>query len=222
MLKVGKGKHQKNSKGSTPVVSEAAVQEAPKLARRRLNQKSTIKLGRTIAEVREHPESASERLEARRKGNKVKKIRLFFTVGLFVIGAALLVYVLVAVFGNQERYELSETIMVPYMPTIEVIDEDMGATGGVITSRMSEFIGQIEVDLRELGYTPTKAVIPSNTIREVDLYVEEYEARFKTTIDRGTAVTAEDIDRMIRYLQGINVQKCEYVDVRVDGRAFWK
>ncbi|MBQ9180683.1 hypothetical protein IJ135_01140 [Candidatus Saccharibacteria bacterium] len=91
-----------------------------------------------------------------------------------------------------------------------------------ITSRMSEYIGQAEADFRELGYTPVKAVIPSGSIREVDFYLDGQPGRIKTIIDRGTGVTVEDADRMLRYLASIGVTSFEYIDVRVEGKAYYK
>jgi hypothetical protein len=80
----------------------------------------------------------------------------------------------------------------------------------------------IEVDFRDLGYKVVKAVIPSGSIREVDLYIEGKNGFIKTTIDRGTAVTVEDADRVIRYLAERGIGDFEYIDARVEGRAFWK
>ena len=87
---------------------------------------------------------------------------------------------------------------------------------------MKEFIGQTEADLRALGYVPTKAVIPSGSIREVDFYLDSYNGFIKTTIDRGSGVSAEDTDRMIKYLAGIGVNDFTYIDVRIPRKAFWK
>ena len=87
---------------------------------------------------------------------------------------------------------------------------------------MRSYIGQAEIDFKDLGYHPVKAVVPSGSIREVDFYLDGVNGRIKTTIDRGTGVTIEDADRMIRYLTSIGVGEFEYIDVRVDGKAYWK
>ena len=83
-------------------------------------------------------------------------------------------------------------------------------------------MGQAESDFRDLGYTPLRAVIPAGAIREVDFYLSGWVGKIKMTIDRETAVSVEDADRMLRYLQGINVSEFEYVDVRVEGKGYWK
>ena len=105
---------------------------------------------------------------------------------------------------------------------IEIVDESANSTGGKITSRMSNYIGLLELDLKSYGLTPTKAVIPGGAIREIHVYLDGYTGYLKATIDRGAGVTAEDADRMLRYLQGQGIADFEYIDLRIDGRAFWK
>ena len=41
------------------------------------------------------------------------------------------------------------------------------------------------------------------------------------TIDRGSAVQAEDMSHMVNYLVEHEIN-CEYVDLRVKGRAYYK
>ncbi len=198
--------------------------QAPKLASRRANKKSTIRMGRTIAAQRERVETSSERMEARKKGKKKQNFRtgatvLIFAAVIFAVAFLLTPIIKSLITGNEA---INEPVVVTYAPTIEIIDMDELSTGGVLTSRMRDYIGQLEVDLKDLGYKATLATIPSDSIREVDFNIEGYDGYIKTTIDRGTGVTAEDIDRMIKYLQGKGVASFEYIDVRVPGRAYWR
>ena len=197
---------------------------APKLAKRRLQKHSKIKSGRTIGERREHLETANERLAARKKVKKRQNMRIFFTVAGFIIIACVAVGILIH-FLRQQREEQevdpAPTVTVKtYRPSIEIIDESTGTDG--ISSRMREYIGRLENDLRELKIAPTKAVIPAGSIREVDIYLDGYSGYAKTIIDRGSGITAEDISRMLRYLSTQNVADFEYIDVRIDGKAYWK
>ncbi|MBO7657579.1 hypothetical protein J6S55_02995 [Candidatus Saccharibacteria bacterium] len=201
-----------------------AKPEEPKLARRHLNKHSHLKSGRTIGERREHLETASERLEAKKKTKKRQTIRVVITVIIFVIGIGAGLYFLIDFLKQQAVSEVeiinNTPIVKTYTPTIEIIDENVGA--GQITSRMSEYIGKLESDLRDLGLEPIKAVIPSGSIREVDIYFNGRPGYVKTTIDRGTGVTAEDTERMFRYLAAQGVNEYTYIDVRIDGKAYWK
>ncbi|MCR5832864.1 MAG: hypothetical protein K6G36_02965 [Candidatus Saccharibacteria bacterium] len=195
-------------------------EQAPRLAKRSLNKKSKIKIGRAIVEKRERLETASERVAARKKGKRQKVLRVI----LVIIGFSLIVGTIVAIVKNvisgEEGGGLTETIVLPYEPTIELVDEAAG--NHKISSRMREYVGQAESDFRDLGYTPLRAVIPAGAIREVDFYLSGWNGRIKLTIDRETAVSVEDADRMLRYLQGIGVSEFEYIDVRVEGKGYWK
>ena len=199
--------------------------EPPKLARRKANKHSTWKSGRTIGEAREKLETASERAALHKKNEKRKRLRLVFTIVGFILAiVAIILAVRFFLIGNNgEQGGYQPVIEVPYAPTIEVIDADTSAAaGGGITSRMKEYIGQAEVDFRELGYKPIKAVLPSGSVREVDFYLEGYTGFIQLINDRETGVSIEDADRMIRYLAGIGIGDFTYIDVRIDGKAYWK
>ena len=194
----------------------------PRLAKRRLNKHSKLKSGRTIGERREHLETASERMAARKKVKKRQNLRVVITVAAFLL-AAVAIIVFVVIFLKQRaanEIDTAPTVVVKtYSPTIGITENSVG---GKITARMNEYIGQLETDLRDLGLTPLRAVVPAGSIREVDIYLVGYNGFVKTTIDRGTGVTAEDTDRMIRYLKGQGINDFEYIDVRIDGKAYWK
>lgn len=196
----------------------------PELAHRRANRKSAIMSGRTIGEKRERLETRNERAAARKKDKRKKNLRISFTTIGFA-GLALILAVICLSFINTGKSEpINEVIEEPvtYRPTIEIIDEDASGAEGKITNRMTTYIGQLERDLRDLNYRPSKAVVPTGSIREVDVYLDGYGGFVKTTIDRGSAETAEDADRLIRYLASTGVTDFQYLDVRLPGRAFWK
>ncbi len=186
-----------------------------------------MRRGHTIAEKRERPETSSERLAVHRKIKRQQISRTIITIFGFVVILGIFIGIAVILSASHHPDEdgntaTSATITVPYSPTIEVIDEDTGSGTKHITSRMKEYIGQAEVDFRELGYTPKKAVIPSGAIREVDFYLADIPGYIKLTIDRETGVSVEDADRMIRYLKAEGVTDYQYIDVRLDRQAYWK
>lgn len=195
---------------------------APKLAKRSLNRKSTILSGRTIGAKRERLETANERTAARKKDKRKSAFRFLLASCCFLVlaGAVFLLYT--AFTRQSERDNASPSLAQSSEPTIEIINEAAGVTGDKITSRMKEYIGRIENCLKEKGYQPQKAVIPSSGIREVRLYLDGYEGFIKTIIDRDPAISAEDADRMIRYLKERGVEDFRYIDVRTDGKAYWK
>lgn len=193
----------------------------PVLARRSANRHSYLKAGRTIGEQREKLETANERELARQKDKRKKHFRVFFVSAGFIILAAILAIIYFEFFHEDGRKATAEVEDYTYVPTVEIVDED-SAAGGEITSRMKDYIGQAEADFRSLGYQPVRVVIPTGTIREVDFYLDGYPGFIKMIIDRGTAVSVEDADRMLRYLASQGIAEFQYIDVRISGKAYWK
>ncbi len=197
----------------------------PELARRRENRNSTIMSGRTIGEKRERLETKSERAAARKKDKLAKTFRIILTA----VGFLVLILVLISLyfsFGGNDDPAVStvDTNLTPEstnMSNIEIIDED-SPSHSQITSRMEKYINQVRNDLKELGYNPVRAVIPSGSIREINIYLDNQSGFIKMTIDRDSAVSAEDADRMIRYLGTQGISDYSYIDVRIDGKAYWK
>ena len=197
-------------------------QARPELARRKMNRQSTFRMGRTIGQQREKLETKNERNAARKQDKKRQRRRVIYTIIGFVLLIGTLIFLAFFFVGNGDPAPIeAPTEEVTTEPTIEIVDEDASA-GSHITNRMRSYIGQAEQDFRDLGYRPTKAVVPSGSIREVDFYLEGHPGFIKTTIDRGTAVTVEDADRMLRYLAGQGTTEFQYIDVRISGKAYWK
>ena len=204
----------------TKKAPENELPPSPKLVSRRENRKSNFKLGRTIGEKREKLETANERASARKKAKKKKALRIIFTV----IGFAGLTILLVGIaksfidYGGSLSYDDSYENL---QPIVTITDENSSADNK-ITSKMRLFIVRAEKELRELGYYPTEVVIPNGKIREVDFYLDGQPGFIKMNIDRNPAVSAEDADRMLRYLEELGEDEFTYIDVRIDQKAYWK
>lgn len=196
---------------------------APKLVKRSLHKKSVILSGRTIGAKRERLETANERAAARKKDKRKSFYRFFFAAICFLVlaGSILALY---QIFMNQDTNsgDLDTPEAPSQVPTIEIIDEDAGSTGGKITGRMQTYISRVEECFKEKGYRPQKAVIPSSGIREIRINLEGYNGYIKMIIDRDPAVSVEDADRMLRYLKDRGIEDFTYIDVRIDGKAYWK
>lgn len=205
----------------------SAAPEPPKLVNRRENRQSTFKMGRTIGEKREKLETRNEREAARKKDKKRQDRRVVFVCLGFAALVAILAALAFICFGSGEPDTPAETIdpdevvTVTTEPTIEITDED-DPSGSHISSRMRSYIGRAEADFRDLGYTPVRAVIPSGAIREIDFYLDGHPGYVKFTLDRDTAVSVEDTDRMYRYLADAGITDFTYIDVRLSGKAYWK
>lgn len=173
-----------------------------------------MKLGRTIVAERERAESDSERMMARKKAHRKQRTSV---VIVLLMGAVLALTLYVGVNElNERRNETDEVVEV--VIKAQLVDED---NRGRISARTKTYIAQLEKDLRDLGYNMTKVTLPTGMSRELYVDLEGKDGYFKVSLDRETAVTAEDIDRMLRYLEKNGVVP-EYVDVRLEGKAYYK
>ena len=177
-----------------------------------------MKIGKTIASNREKAVSESERLAQRKKEERRKKMSvvIFFAALLLVIVVA--AGLIMNMLNERKRNELPDSLSKTYTPTVEVIDED---GTGYVTDRIKSVVGMLEEDFSELKYKVKKAVVPTKTTREIDVYLEGVKPYFKIHLDRNTAESAEDAVRMIEYLKKENIEP-SYVDVRIAGRAYYK
>lgn len=174
-----------------------------------------MKLGRTIVAERERAESDSERMMARKKAHRKQRTSVVVVVLMGII-LGLIIYMGVNELKDERQMEAEKAAEVEIRA--QVIDED---NRGRISARTKTYIAQLEKDLADLGYTVTKVTLPTGMSRELYVDLEGKMGYFKVNLDRGTAVTAEDMDRMIRYLEKNGVVP-EYVDVRVEEKAYYK
>lgn len=174
-----------------------------------------MKRGQTIVAERERVESASERMEARQKQKRKKNMRMGVAVALAAIilaGVAVAWQKLAA-----EQQEVAVEVKLTE-PKAEMVDE---SGSGQIPARMKTYAATLEADLAELGYKVTRVTLPNGMMRELYIDIDGQEAYYRVNTDRGTGVTAEDIGRMVQYLADNDLHP-EYVDVRVEGKAFYK
>lgn len=176
-----------------------------------------MRRGRTIVAERERAESDSERMQARKKAHKKHNHAVLIVVLMAVILG------LSGYMGVREltkaRTEIAQKNEPEYLIEAQIIDED---NRGQISSRMRQYISYLEGDFRDLGYKVKKVTLPTGMLRELYVDLEGVEPfYFKVDLDRGTAETAEDAVRMINYLNERDL-KPEYVDVRVEGKAYFK
>lgn len=174
-----------------------------------------VRMGRTIVGEREYAESESERMQARKKVHR-RRTTSVIIVFLMMVALGLMGYI-----GMKEMVKPvteTEPQVTPADVQAQIVDED---ARGRISSRMMRYIAQLEGDLKDLGYTLKKVTLPTGKSRELYLDVEGSATFYKVNTDRETALVAEDIDRMARYLKVQNLTP-EYVDVRIEGKAYYK
>ena len=202
----------------TKTEQEGGSREAGKRGSRRRERRGELpqmKLGQTIVAERERVESDSERMRARKAQRRKRGAAVVTGVLMVVIlGVLLWLGARQLLDQPQDLAEVAET----YEIQAEIVDED---NTGRISERVRGYIGQLEQDLADLGYKVTRVTLPTGTSRELYVDLEGVEWFFKVTTDRDAAMTAEDMERMVRYLRERDL-KPAYVDVRVEGKAFYK
>lgn len=138
-----------------------------------------------------------------------------------VLVAMLMVAIMGLIAYTSARGAVEEARRVPeqkaeYHLQAELVDE----TGHEqISGRMREFIGQVEQDFKEAGYTVSRVTLPAQTSREILVDLEGRKGYIKMTMDRGAGVGVEDAVRVINYL---GEREVEYMDVRLEGKAYFK
>lgn len=173
-----------------------------------------MKVGQTIAQEWEKQESESERLKNRKKAKGKKVVKVLSVVAIIILIGVIIVMQVMNYMNTRKKIEEEKNTITP---VAQIIDE----SGLGVTKRMKEYVGTIEQDLADLGYKLNRAVLPSGKTREVDLFLDDYSYYFKINIDRASAVSAEDMKRMISYLTENNLTP-SYVDVRVKGKGYFK
>lgn len=174
-----------------------------------------MRRGQTIVAERERAESESERMLAHKKVQRKHMVSVLVVLTLFLaIGGLIYAGVTSMVRDKVEMKTPTEE----YKIGAEIVDE---TGGGKISSRVKEYIGRIERDFAALGYQVKRVVLPSGMSRTLYVDLEGMKTYFKVNLDRGTAVSAEDAKRMIDYLKEHELEP-EYVDVRVQGKGYYK
>lgn len=181
------------------------------------NKRATgLRLGQTIVAEREHVESESERMLARKKAHRRQ------TTSVLIVALMLLILGLAFYLGMKELAITPEVgvedNITTYQIKAEIADEDRR---GQISSRVRAYIANLEQDLQELGLKIERVTLPTGMSRALYVNIDGQEAYFKVDIDRNAATTAEDIERMARYLQEKDLHP-SYVDVRIEGKAYYK
>ena len=175
-----------------------------------------MRAGQTIVAERERAESESERMQARKKAHHKKTTSVLMALLVMAI-VGLICYIAAKEFSEQHRQE-QEKVVEDIKINAQIVDED---NRGQISVRVKEYIAQLEQDFRDVGYRVTKVTLPTGTSRELFVDLEGKEMYFKINTDRDTAVSVEDVKRMIKYLEEHDLHP-EYVDVRVEGKAYYR
>lgn len=109
-------------------------------------------------------------------------------------------------------------------PSVQIVDDSgisLQQGTAVASNRFLGFVGRVVSLSKSNGYIVTQAILPSNTTRQLEVYLEGVASIIRLSIDRPAGEQVEDMARAVRYLASQG-QSPEYIDVRVSGKVFYK
>ena len=198
---------------------ERIVRE-PSVAQRGEVERETVatefRVGKTIAGSAN--ESRKRNLEhiANRKRRQVRNV----IITVILLGAVVATMILLVNYFRDIAAEREALTAVdnPMVPTVTILDENVGNN---LSERTKLFVARLEKDAKDSGKEIDHVVLPFQKARELDIYFKDRGEYYKMTMERGSAVQMEDAERMMRYLDGKDLRP-SYVDLRVEGKAYYK
>lgn len=184
---------------------------------RRKSKMKSMRLGQTIVAEREWAESESDRMLARKKIHRKQTTSVIIVI-LLVAVLGVLAYLGIQQLSEKQTHVGFGASVEEIIIKAQIVDED---NRGQISARTKEYIARLEQDFRDLGYEVTKVTLPTGVSRDLYVDLAGKEMYFKVNVDRDAAVSAEDAERMIRYLEERDLHP-SYVDVRIEGKAYYK
>jgi hypothetical protein len=193
-----------------------AVGEEKQPERRRHDFDETYRVGRTYAGDAQINREEKMARAADRKRRDVKNIAT-------VVGVVLIVILIVVVVANYIANIVAEREAMiapapPLEPSTMIVDENLGEN---VSRRVKDFVARLEDDVALYSMRIDHVVLPLQKAREIDIYMEGRAEYYKMSLDRDSAVQAEDMHRMTLYLDQKELHP-GYVDLRVEGKAYYK
>lgn len=109
------------------------------------------------------------------------------------------------------------------MPAVTIVDESgvkIEDGSPVASNRLLSFVGRVVALSAEYRYSVIQAILPEDTTRQLEIKLEGQQPLIKLSIDRPAGEQVEDMVRALNYLKS-NSKRATYIDVRVEGKAFY-
>lgn len=108
-------------------------------------------------------------------------------------------------------------------PSLAIEDNSGVSVSGKMatSSNFLSFVGQVASELKKQNIEVARVALPRGSIRYVEFYLTNRAYPFKAQITRDAHSEASDIAVMTRYIDSHNLAP-QYVDCRVEGKAYWK
>jgi hypothetical protein len=174
------------------------------------------RVGKTIAGATNNARKRNLEHIAARKKQQRKNALIILSVLIIIVSVGIVVANYISQKQSEREAELAKEN--PVEPTVAIVDENVGNN---ISSRTKVFVARLEADAKEKNLKVDHVVLPFQKAREILVYFDGRKEYYKMTSERGSAVQIEDAERMMRYLDGKSLTP-EYVDLRVEGKAYYK
>lgn len=213
---LGGYKHEK-AKTRERRVSDAEKVSGP-VRSRSVPQSNNYRIGRTLAG------DAKKTLEAKRarvNDQRKRKIKFAFVISVASLTALSVLFFAIHMTLKQKaerELALAEAQSFVKEPTVAIVDENAGNN---VSQRVKDFVYDLEGDLSAYGLAIDHVSLPLQKARELRIFIINRGEYYKMSLDRGSAVQAEDLSRMVKYLDDNGIAP-EYVDLRVSGKAYYK
>ena len=174
------------------------------------------RVGKTIAGATNNARKRNLEHIAARKKQQRKNALIVLCILIILVSVGIVAGNYIAQKAAEREAALTEKN--PLEPTVAIVDENVGDN---ISSRTKVFVARLEADAKDYNLKIDHVVLPFQKAREILVYFDGRKEYYKMTSERGSAVQVEDAERMMRYLDGKALAP-EYVDLRVEGRAYYK
>lgn len=197
----------------------ARVEVAPKndnSSEQKIQSERDYRVGKTIAGATNHARQRNLEHIAARKRQQRKNF--FVAIGSLVIVAIVVLTIVNYVDAKIKEHESEVAAANPVEPTVTIVDENVGSN---VSSRVKTFVARLEADASDYQQKVDHVVLPFQKAREILVYFVGRNEYYRMTTERGSTVQMEDAERMMRYLDGKELSP-EYVDLRIEGKAYYK
>ncbi|MBP5634355.1 hypothetical protein J6X09_01525 [Candidatus Saccharibacteria bacterium] len=208
----GNANYRRETKPEEKPVSRRRVQREPEAER----SSDAWRVGKTIAGTSNPARQRNLEHIALRKKRQRRNAIIVIAV---LIGVGIVSLCIARYLNDLHEERLAQMQRAnPMTPTVPIVDENAGQN---VSQRAKTFVARLEADAKDFNLEIDHVVLPFQMAREVLVYFKGRTEYYKMTLERGSTVQIEDASRMMVYLDG-KEKKVEYVDLRVEGKAYYK
>lgn len=208
----GNANYRRETKPEEKPVSRRRVQREPEAER----SAEAWRVGKTIAGTSNPARQRNLEHIALRKKRQRRNAIIVIAV---LIGVGIVSLCIARYLNDLHEERLAQMQQAnPMTPTVPIVDENAGQN---VSQRAKTFVARLEADAKDFNLEIDHVVLPFQMAREVLVYFKGRTEYYKMTLERGSTVQIEDASRMMVYLDG-KEKKVEYVDLRVEGKAYYK